>query len=572
MRKINFSRVKILCFLLTASIICSCSAGKKQEFIKSLPGGNSEEQEIAALSHFSYAQLLAQSGQPDQAVEELKKALAADPGSVHLHQALAFMLYQQGNLKESLAVTDRALKLAPQSPFLHHLRGLILTDGQKYKEGEKEFRQAMALNPDGSEHVIGLADNYLRQKRPQDALKVLQEFCRTHPQDLDANFFLAVMLQALGKTDESDDVFAHMLEVMPDFYPALRGRFTLWYEAGEWGRAALIGNELLRTYPDDTETRLLVAQALVRLDRDEEAIIVLEEGKKIDPNNSGLWVQEGYLYLDQNRPEMAREQFLGAIEIEPKDRAAAYGLGLAALRLKDMAEAKTRFESVTTDSPFFLDARMMLAFIALQDGDVDGAMNLVQPLYDHHPSDPDVVLTYARIGREAGKYDLAEAAVRQAITTMPRLEELQYELALILSARGEEEKARQVAEQVLKKNPRTPWALNFIGYSLAVEGKELDRAEKLIRQALELEPDAGYILDSLGWVYYQRGDYETALQYLEQADRANGPDAEILEHTGDCLLKLGRKAEAKDAYTRGLDALPNPAMRVRLENKLKELP
>ena len=400
----------------------------------------------------------------------------------------------------------------------------------------------------------------------------MRTFCRAHPHDLDANFFLAVILQAMGKTDESDDVFAHLLDIMPDFFPALRGRFTLWYEAAKWDRAALIGNELLHTYPDDTETRILVARALNHLGRDEEAIIVLEEGKKIDPANSGLWVQEGYLFLDQDRPEMAREQFLGALQVRAQDQPATYGLGLAAMRMRDLDGAVAKFEMITPDSPFFIEALERRAYIKLVRGDVAGAMDLVQPVYDHQPSDPEVALTYAAIAREAGKYDLAEAAVRQAIQTMPRVGELQAELALILSARGEEAKARQVAEQVLKKNPRTPWALNFIGYSLAVEGKDLDRAEKLIRQALELEPDAGYILDSLGWVYYQRGDYETALKYLEQASREAGPDAEILEHTGDCLRKLGRKAEARNAYAHGLDALPNPALRARLEQKLKELP
>ena len=428
----------------------------------------------------------------------------------------------------------------------------------------------MALAPDSSEIVISLSESQLRQGKPDEALATLQRFAAAHPADLDTQFFAAVILQSTGKVDEAAEAYRRLLEKAPVFYPAMRNLFTNYFEARRWEPAAAAGRDLLLAYPDDTESRINLAHALLRLDRDEEAIIVLEQGKAVEPN-PGLWVVEGYIYLDQDRPEQARQQFLGALEINDKDKQANYGLGLAAMQAKDFAEARKRFELIQPDSPFYFEARKGLAWLALQDGDAEGAMALIQTVYDQHPSDPDAAAAYAAVARECGKYDLAENALQKALAGAPDNDGLRYELAILYTAAGDDAKARGVVEEMLRKNPDDPRALNFLGYSLAEKGERLDEAEKMIRRALELKPDDGTILDSLGWVYYQRGDYQTALKYLKDADHQAGPDPEILEHLGDCLTKLGRKADARSAYTRALAAGATPRVRGRIESKLKEL-
>jgi Flp pilus assembly protein TadD len=121
-------------------------------------------------------------------------------------------------------------------------------------------------------------------------------------------------------------------------------------------------------------------------------------------------------------------------------------------------------------------------------------------------------------------------------------------------------------KRVLEIDPEHAEALNFIGYSYAERGIHLAEAEKLIRQALILKPDNGYILDSMGWVYFKQNRIEQAIRYLKEADKRIPDDPTIAEHLGDALRKAGRFQEALDAYRRAQKYAPeNSQLRQKIE-------
>ena len=91
--------------------------------------------------------------------------------------------------------------------------------------------------------------------------------------------------------------------------------------------------------------------------------------------------------------------------------------------------------------------------------------------------------------------------------------------------------------------PDSPTSLNALGYTLADRTDQFKEAEKLIRKALEFDPESPAIIDSLGWVLYKTGRYEEALQQLEIA-YSRFPDPEVAAHLVDVLSELNRKDEA----------------------------
>ena len=96
----------------------------------------------------------------------------------------------------------------------------------------------------------------------------------------------------------------------------------------------------------------------------------------------------------------------------------------------------------------------------------------------------------------------------------------------------------QIMEDVLKIEPDYPNALNFVGYSWAEKGIKLDEAEIMIKKALSKKPDDGAIIDSLGWVYYKKGNYQLALTELLKANQLVPDDPTIAEHIGDTYVSL----------------------------------
>jgi len=112
-------------------------------------------------------------------------------------------------------------------------------------------------------------------------------------------------------------------------------------------------------------------------------------------------------------------------------------------------------------------------------------------------------------------------------------------------------------KKVLEINPDNADALNYIGYTYAEQGVNLDRAEEMVKKALRLKPRDGYIIDSLGWVYFKKGDYKKAVRHLEEAEAYASEDPLIKEHLGDAYLKADLKDRALEMYERALVLEPD---------------
>jgi len=98
--------------------------------------------------------------------------------------------------------------------------------------------------------------------------------------------------------------------------------------------------------------------------------------------------------------------------------------------------------------------------------------------------------------------------------------------------------------------------LNYLGYSWIDRGENLDRGLQMIQKAVELRPEDGYIVDSLGWAHYRLGDYSSAVQYLEKAIELVPEDPTINDHLGDAYWQSGRSVEARYQWRRALQFGP----------------
>ncbi|MBP5160766.1 MAG: tetratricopeptide repeat protein [Alphaproteobacteria bacterium] len=141
---------------------------------------------------------------------------------------------------------------------------------------------------------------------------------------------------------------------------------------------------------------------------------------------------------------------------------------------------------------------------------------------------------------------------------------------------GQTKKALPDLQIALSLAPDNPIYMNYVAYTWAEQNKSLDKALKLAQKAVELAPEDGHILDTLGWVYYRMGQYDKAAKVLEQAVEKVPANAAVNDHLGDVYYKQGRKREARFqwAHARVLPDDSSPALLKKIENKLsgKHLP
>ena len=136
-------------------------------------------------------------------------------------------------------------------------------------------------------------------------------------------------------------------------------------------------------------------------------------------------------------------------------------------------------------------------------------------------------------------------------------DELHFNLAVLYEKQDRFDEMVDHLRHAIRINPGNADALNFLGYSYAEKGINLEEALSLINSSLALKPDNGYITDSLGWTYYKMGQYGKALKALKKATDIVKNDPVIFEHLGDVYLASSRKQDALKAWLRSLDVL-NP--------------
>jgi tetratricopeptide (TPR) repeat protein len=112
--------------------------------------------------------------------------------------------------------------------------------------------------------------------------------------------------------------------------------------------------------------------------------------------------------------------------------------------------------------------------------------------------------------------------------------------------------------------------LNYLGYSWVDMGMHLDRAKGMLHRAVELRPDDGFIVDSLGWVHYRLGDYDAAVEQLERAVELEPGDPVINDHLGDAYWRVGRQREARYQWRRALTLEPEEDTVAAIEEKLRQ--
>jgi tetratricopeptide (TPR) repeat protein len=202
-------------------------------------------------------------------------------------------------------------------------------------------------------------------------------------------------------------------------------------------------------------------------------------------------------------------------------------------------------------------------------------------LFDQKLGDKTTFSYLIMVLRDQSKFEEAEDLLQEALENDPENESFLFNLGLVLDDQGKSEQADQYMQHVLVVNPRNSEALNYIAYGIVERGGDLERALKLVTEALQIKPRDGYYLDTLGWIYFNQGRYADAVQVLADAAHLLPNDPVIQEHYGDALTAAGDSERAKAVYqqmmkrtaaTKG-DTEDDEAQKIRdrVQQKLKKL-
>jgi tetratricopeptide (TPR) repeat protein len=181
------------------------------------------------------------------------------------------------------------------------------------------------------------------------------------------------------------------------------------------------------------------------------------------------------------------------------------------------------------------------------------------------------VIGRSAIDEKRGDAAMAARRLDEALAKDPEDARLLVARAGVEERRGDWRRAITFAERLLKREPRSVEALNFLGFVASDHAFDAPRALKRLQAAATLNPGSGAIIDSLGWAYFRAGDLTRGTAFLEQAGRLEPADPEILEHIGDLFTARQDRTRALDAYRKALTLAPPERLMRELQERVRTL-
>lgn len=214
------------------------------------------------------------------------------------------------------------------------------------------------------------------------------------------------------------------------------------------------------------------------------------------------------------------------------------------------------YKSVPADDPAFHVAELGRADALRRSGKEDQAVEVLEQLTRSHG---DLAVVHSTLGDVlrakddfAGAIAAYDHAISLAAENAPVRWVLYYSRGIAYERSGNQDGSEADFRAALAINPEQPQVLNYLGYSMVEQGRNLDEALEMIERAVAASPDSGYIVDSLGWVLYRLGRYNEAVGHMERAVELLAVDPVVNDHLGDVYWAVGRLREAEFQWSRAL--------------------
>ncbi|HXG59636.1 MAG TPA: tetratricopeptide repeat protein, partial [Thermoanaerobaculia bacterium] len=509
----------------------------------------------------------------ERALTHLKAAFLLQPDDLATGTAVSQILVASGRVSEAEKVIAQLLERAPDQRALNYMYAQILTKLGRGDESKTYLERAVHLDPTFGPAILQLVDIYQKENEWGKAAEVLQPLVADDPSNLD-------------------------LQRQQAFY---------WLRAGEPEKARAIFRMLVDADPKDLRALFYLAESLADLEQYDEAEKIFRSLLEKDARDADVLASFGLAQIGQRKLDEAETTFrqILALEDAPENLRVLARTQLAYIHGQraeyDAAVAMAREVLVFRDRPNGQAVNIALDAFRRQKKYRE-ALEMLAPLVEKFPSDPLVNARQVEMLVRAGEKEKARAAAATQVkfgtrNTTAAAEayiqaadhasaialltdalknkaddlDLDFALGAAYERSGDHASAEKVFLRILEKHPDHAATLNYLGYMWADDGVNLDRAAEMLKKAVSQEPRNGAYIDSLGWVYFRRGELDLAEKYLTDATRLLPRDATVHAHLGDVFASRGDLLRALSLYRQALGFEPEPKEEETLRTKIADL-
>lgn len=546
----------------------------KQAVDAIMPAFESGSDSMALLALLGRATLLA--GDNESAIALYRRRIAEDPGNEQVRLFLAASLLAAGRNAEADAELakseggDAELQLRRQ--FLSVVARLRDGNLNGAREVADAIRREQTTNADALDALGGL---FLAADVRHEARADFDRAVAIDPGHVSARLNLGRVLALDGDSGAARRQFESVLSD-DSSVPALVALGALAERTGQRNEAYEWLGKARSADPMALEPRLLLAQLYLEEQLYAEAEAVAREAVQARPESYQAANLLGVALAGRGAMSEARRQFVSAADLAPLSPEMRYNLARTELALGETAEGRKWLEAAVALEPGYVNALALLTELDLRDGQVDDAARRFSAL---KAADPDSVLTLLLEGSLRSAQGRHEDAARAYQSVLAAAQSRQATIGLFFAKRdagsagaltvledwleshpddttvralvaedhqrrGDTAAAMSAYEAILAVDPDSAGTLNNLAllYLHSRDERALETAEK----AYSLAPASGAVVDTLGWICYQRGDHARAAELLAKAVELAPDVPEIRYHLAVVLADRGEKAKARE--------------------------
>lgn len=508
---------------------------------------------------------LAQKGEIDAAFDMLRQAAAVDTMSASVKYALA-SYYLQLNKPQ---IAYDMIKDAARIDKDNYWYGMMLAN--------------LAQN---------LGDN-------EQAEKAYQTLIANNPQKPELNYMLAETYAQKGEYQKAIDSYEKMEQSMGIMEPITLQKVKLYKALKNDEKAYAEVEKLIKAYPQEIGYLILLGDIYLNDNKDDKALEMYDRAEKMEPDNGYLLVSKANYY---NR-KGDKERYLGEIrkalsnkkiDVETKVKILTDYLSDLLQKKENLDQAYQLFSELVDMHPQEESIYSLYAEFLLSQKKYKEAGEQLQVAVDLAPNNKQYWLQLMGVNMQLGELDEVITAGEKALTYIPDAAEIymymgsgyamqkDYDKAVDILKRGishldennntlvsdyygqlgdsyylsgDKDKAFEAFENALLHNPKNTGVLNNYSYFLALDKRDLSKAERMSGDVIKIEPDNPTFLDTYAWVFFQQGNYTLAKIYLQNAlNKGGDKSADLLEHYGDVLFMLGEVDEALQYWEKAKNA------------------
>lgn len=596
-------------FILILSVIfvfgCSSKIQEQSETLSKVDIERINKEKEFAKQLFIDASLLDLEGKYAEAILDYQEALKLDPNA-GIYYALAKDYFRLNKLLPALENSQKAVELESENTEYLTLLGTVYSMSRNIDSAEVVFNKIIQIDSTNINAHFNLAQLY-EAKQPLKALNSYNKILQITGQEWNILLKIAELNERLGKVDETIETVKELLNLNPSNLQLQKLLIESYIKNNRFDEALLLVDDVIEIFPDDINLIELKGNTLVKMGKWEDGAkeykkiilkdeIIFTTKMRIGTafysealNDSAIipYAEDVLLEIDKDSTDWQINAFLGELANKRNDdsltlnyfkKAIESAISNSDLRIRlgqilfekgDYINASIEMEKAVKKFPKNHIINFILGLSLAQTSDHEKALPYLKTSVELNPNDLNSTLAYSFSLNQSENEDEALVYLERALRIDPKNIQALGMMGLIFDGKEMYSKSDSIYNIAVTIDSTDILILNNFAYSLAERGIKLDKALRMVQKSLDEEPDNPSYLDTIGWVYYQMGNYEKAKEYIYKAIEYDESNATLIDHLADVYYKLNNREKAIELWENALELdVNNTKIQTKIEKGL----